>query len=216
MATTSSRVPVNYFLLLSFIWLTLEHVGLWNFPVFVLMIYVFSTERVGADESADAVGTIATTSGVAAGAAVSKSDAVGFAEAVGFAVGLGVTAASSTVTVVSEAFFASALFFAAPIPARTRITATIAMPFFIRPLPYQILKKRPAFCLRPDFVVGTPVNFAQLRFAFVMPSARFQLKDSPGISFFRLAMLHASSFSGIFMSIRGFFGPTVTVPRSGK
>ena len=31
------------------------------------------------------------------------------------------------------------------------------------------------------FVVGIPVAFAILRFALVIPSARFQLKESPGI-----------------------------------
>ena len=34
---------------------------------------------------------------------------------------------------------------------------------------------------RPERVVGIPVAFAILRLTFVMPSARFQLKDRPGI-----------------------------------
>ncbi len=33
----------------------------------------------------------------------------------------------------------------------------------------------------PDLVVGMPVTFEIFRFAFVMPSARFQLKDRPEI-----------------------------------
>jgi len=57
---------------------------------------------------------------------------------------------------------------------------------------YLIPSIRPSFDRRPDFVVGMPVALAIDLFAFVMPRARFQLNDSPGISFFRLAMRHAS------------------------
>lgn len=39
----------------------------------------------------------------------------------------------------------------------------------------------PTLFLRPLRVVGIPVAFAILRFAVVMPSARFQLKLKPGI-----------------------------------
>jgi hypothetical protein len=39
----------------------------------------------------------------------------------------------------------------------------------------------PTFLCRPAFVVGIPVAFAILRFALVIPSARFQLNESPGI-----------------------------------
>lgn len=47
--------------------------------------------------------------------------------------------------------------------------------------------------LRPAFDVGMPLAFAIFRFAVVMPSARFQLKDRPGIlndDFFLRAMFH--------------------------
>lgn len=43
----------------------------------------------------------------------------------------------------------------------------------------------------PDLVVGIPVAFAILRFAAVMPVARFQLKDRPGI--FKLLFFFAIS-----------------------
>lgn len=39
----------------------------------------------------------------------------------------------------------------------------------------------PSLFLLPDLVVGTPVNLAILRFVFVTPKARFQLKERPGI-----------------------------------
>ena len=39
----------------------------------------------------------------------------------------------------------------------------------------------PTFLCRPAFVVGIPVAFTILRFALVIPRARFQLKESPGI-----------------------------------
>lgn len=46
---------------------------------------------------------------------------------------------------------------------------------------YLMPKSFATLFLRPCFVVGTPVAFAILRFAFVMPNALFQLKDRPGI-----------------------------------
>lgn len=48
----------------------------------------------------------------------------------------------------------------------------------------------PALRRRPERVVGIPNDFATLRFAFVTPIARFQLKDNPGIfSFFGILIL---------------------------
>lgn len=48
----------------------------------------------------------------------------------------------------------------------------------------------PALRRRPERVVGIPNVFATLRFAFVTPNARFQLKDNPGIfSFFGILVL---------------------------
>lgn len=40
---------------------------------------------------------------------------------------------------------------------------------------------RPIFLSIPDIVVGMPVFLAKLRFACVMPNARFAEKDNPGI-----------------------------------
>ena len=48
----------------------------------------------------------------------------------------------------------------------------------IQPPPVSILN---ILFRRPVLVVGIPVAFAILRFADVMPNARFQLKDNPGI-----------------------------------
>lgn len=74
-------------------------------------------------------------------------------------------------------------------------------------------------CL-PALVIGIPEAFAILRFTFVMPSARFQLKDSPGIlkdffaiiysppfqfllSFYRIDYVHTpSSLLAYWQSIR--------------
>lgn len=46
----------------------------------------------------------------------------------------------------------------------------------------------PSLFLRPCFVVGTPVAFATFLFADVIPRARFQLKDRPGMPDFFFAM----------------------------
>ena len=47
---------------------------------------------------------------------------------------------------------------------------------------------------RPERVVGTPKVFATLRFAFVMPKARFQLNDKPGILSFFDTFYHTPLF----------------------
>ena len=49
---------------------------------------------------------------------------------------------------------------------------------------YLIPKSRPTFAQRPCLVVGMPVALAIFLFALVIPSARFQLNDNPGIPFF--------------------------------
>ncbi len=53
---------------------------------------------------------------------------------------------------------------------------------------------RPSFALRPCRVVGMPVALAIFRLAFVMPKALFQLKESPGISFFLRFAISAPHF----------------------
>lgn len=56
-------------------------------------------------------------------------------------------------------------------------------------LPYFMPRNLPSLFLRPVRLVGMPVAFAIFRFALVMPRARFQLKERPGISFFFLAII---------------------------
>lgn len=46
---------------------------------------------------------------------------------------------------------------------------------------YLILNSLANLFLLPDLVVGMPVAFDIFRLAFVIPNARFQLKDNPGI-----------------------------------
>jgi len=47
----------------------------------------------------------------------------------------------------------------------------------------------PNFLCLPDLVVGIPVILAILRLALVIPNARFQLNDSPGIPVFERRLL---------------------------
>lgn len=71
---------------------------------------------------------------------------------------------------------------------------------------------RPSLFRLPDLVVGTPVNFAILRFALVTPKARFQLKDRPGIlNDLRLAIKnnHLSKDGHILCQFFGKFNPKV-------
>nr|DAY49717.1 MAG TPA: hypothetical protein [Caudoviricetes sp.] len=49
---------------------------------------------------------------------------------------------------------------------------------------YFIPRSLPSFLCRPALVVGIPVAFEIFLFIFVIPSARFQLKDRPGILLF--------------------------------
>lgn len=51
----------------------------------------------------------------------------------------------------------------------------------------------PSLFLLPLFVVGMPVILAIFRFAFVIPKARFRLKDRPGIADFLLAIYSSPS-----------------------
>lgn len=60
----------------------------------------------------------------------------------------------------------------------------------MQPLPPVIIL--PNFRCLPDLVVGIPVVLVILCFAFVIPNARFALKDTPGICFFLLAILEVS------------------------
>jgi hypothetical protein len=54
----------------------------------------------------------------------------------------------------------------------------------------------PSFLCRPALVVGIPVAFEIFLFIFVIPSARFQLKDRPGILLF--AIWRTTFYSYIF------------------
>lgn len=58
------------------------------------------------------------------------------------------------------------------------------LPFLL----YLIPNNLPTFALLPLLVVGMPVAFAIFLFAFVIPKARFQLKDNPGIPDFFFAI----------------------------
>lgn len=51
---------------------------------------------------------------------------------------------------------------------------------------YFIPRSLPSFLCRPALVVGIPVAFEIFLFVFVIPSARFQLKDRPGILLFAI------------------------------
>nr|DAH16750.1 MAG TPA: hypothetical protein [Caudoviricetes sp.] len=51
---------------------------------------------------------------------------------------------------------------------------------------YFIPRSLPSFLCRPALVVGIPVAFEIFLFIFVIPSARFQLKDRPGILLFAI------------------------------
>lgn len=62
-------------------------------------------------------------------------------------------------------------------------------PFF-----YLIPNNFPTLLRLPLFVVGIPVAFAILRFAFVIPKARFQLNDRPGMPDFFFFAIFPSPF----------------------
>jgi hypothetical protein len=62
-----------------------------------------------------------------------------------------------------------------------------------RPSFYFIPNSFPNLFLLPCLVVGIPVALAILRFASVMPKARFQLNERPGINdFFAITTHHLS------------------------
>ena len=55
-------------------------------------------------------------------------------------------------------------------------------------LVYFMPSSLPSLFLRPCLVVGIPVAFATFLFAEVIPKARFQLKDRPGMPAFFFAI----------------------------
>ena len=77
------------------------------------------------------------------------------------------------------------------------------------PKTYLIPKIFPTLLRRPAFVVGIPVALAILRFAFVMPKARFQLKDRPGI----LKELFLA-IKSLFLNVFNFFNQFICKPSS--